>query len=225
MNIRKLMIIAALLIFGTTSASALQARGDRPMNQTPAKESVLLTQHLVQLGKDYDCFFTIEGAWRDGEGMNMLEAQWVQPSEKKGLQQELERLRQTVPNFTYETNKQNSRIIHIIDARLKRQKGYGLESTIQSIDFTGIVDGLANAIGEQGIPISSRGLTDIYEGLSQDYRTEVHVKGKGLKVRDALSNFISLEGRGRVIWIARTKIGQREMSYVHFHGAPKLLKQ
>ena len=226
MNIRKLMIVAALLIFGTTIAPAPQALGNRPMNETPANQSVFLREYLVQLGKDYDRFFTLEEAWKDGESMNMLEFEWVQGfSEMKGLQQDLERLRQTVPNFTFETNKQNPRIIHIIDARLKRLKGYGLESTIQSIDFTGTVDELVTAIGEHGMPVSPRGVSDISEGLSQDYRTEVHVKGKGLKVRDALSNFISLDGRGRVIWIARTKIGQREMSYVHFHGAPKLLKQ
>ena len=215
MNIRKLMIVAALFIFGTSSALAPQARGNRYMNEASATQSVLLTKYLVQLGKDYDCFFTLEEAWNDGESMNMMEAQWVQGfSEMKGLQQDLERLRQTVPNFTFETNKQNPRIIHIIDARLKRLKGYGLESRIKSIDFTGTVFDLVAAIGKQELHVLPQ--KSLLTNEFWDYRTVAHVKGEGLKVRDALSNFIPLEPQKRIIWISRTKIGQKEVSYIRY---------
>jgi hypothetical protein len=174
-----------------------------------------MTQYLVQLGKDYDRFFTIEEAWKDGESMNMLEAQWVQGfSEMKSLQQDLERLRQTVPHFTYETNQQDPRIIHIIDARLKRYKDYGLEGTIKSIDFTGTVFELVTAIGKQELPVLPQ--KSLLTNEFWDHRTVAHVKGEGLKVSDALSNYIPLQAKKRVIWIARTKIGQNEMSYVRY---------
>ena len=215
MKICKLMTVAALLIFGTASAPTLQALGNRPMNETPANQSVLLTQYLVQLGKDSDRFFTIEEAWEDGESMNMLEAHWVQGfSEMKGFKQDLERLRQTVPNFTYEMNKQDPRIIHIIDARLKRHKDYGLESTIKSIDFTGTVFELVAAIGKQKLPVLPQ--KSLLTNEFWDHTTVARVKGEGLKVRDALSNYIPLEANKRVIWIARTKIGQQELSYVRY---------
>jgi len=214
------MTVALLLIFETISIGSVRAQGLKRMTETSEQRSALLSQVFVELGKDYDCFFTIEEAWKDKEFMNAMESQRVQRfSSRKNLQQELEQLRQTVPNFTYEVDKSNPRIVHIIDSRLAQQKGYGLESVINSIDFTGTVFDLVNAIGAQGIPVSSRGLTFTHE--QPDYRTVVHVKGEGLKVRDALSNFISLDRHGRILWIARTRFEQGEVSYIHFYTPAK----
>ncbi len=220
MTKNRLMTVALLLIFETISIGSVRAQGLKRMTETSEQRSALLSQVFVELGKDYDCFFTIEEAWKDKEFMNAMESQRVQRfSSRKNLQQELEQLRQTVPNFTYEVDKSNPRIVHIIDSRLAQQKGYGLESVINSIDFTGTVFDLVNAIGAQGIPVSSRGLTFTHE--QPDYRTVVHVKGEGLKVRDALSNFISLDRHGRILWIARTRFEQGEVSYIHFYTPAK----
>ena len=220
MSKNRLMTVSVLLILGSTSIGSFRSQGLRRMTETSKQQSALLSQLFVELGKDYDCFFTIEGAWKDKEPMNAMESRWVQRlSRGNNLPQELEHLRKTVPNFTYEIDKANPRIVHIIDARLAQQRGYGLEGVINSIDFTGTVFDLVNAIGAQGIPVSSRGLTFTHE--QPDYRTVVHVNGKALKVRDALSNFISLEGHGRILWIARTKVEEGEVSYIHFYGPAK----
>jgi hypothetical protein len=48
-------------------------------------------------------------------------------------------------------------------------------------------------------------------------RSKVHVKGQGLTVREVLSNYIPLSGRGsRTLWIARTKFGKQEKSHIRF---------
>jgi len=102
-----------------------------------------------------------------------------------------------------------------MDARLAQQKEYGLESAIRSIDFTGKVNELPSEIGKQGIPLSPLSITFRFE--QADYSTEVHVRGEELKVRDALSNFVPLQGRTkRILWIARTKLGQGEVTYVYY---------
>ena len=215
MNKYKWLTVAAIFILGVVGVHPLQATGEKFMTETSERQSVPLSQLWVELGKNYDRFFTLEEAWKDGEPWSKLESQRVQRStEKKTLEQELEQLRQTVPDFNYEINNADSRIVHIIDARLARQKEYGLERVINSIDFTGKVNELSTAIANQGIPVSPPQLMSTHE--QADYSTVVRVKGEGLKVRNALSNFIPLEGRGRILWIARTKLGQGEVSYIYY---------
>ena len=102
-----------------------------------------------------------------------------------------------------------------MDARLAQQKGYALESLIKRIVFTGKVNDLPSEIGRHGIPVSLPPIMDIR--AYPDHTTTVQVKGEDLKVRDALSNFIPLEERrGRILWIASTKLGQGEMTYVYY---------
>ena len=74
---------------------------------------------------------------------------------------------------------------------------------------------VVTAIGHQGIPVFHLPITFNNETL--DYNTVVQIKGDGIRVRDALSDFIPLEGRrSRILWVARTKIGEAEMSYVRY---------
>jgi hypothetical protein len=218
MNLHKSITVATLLMIAAVAMVLLLSQKTRPMTQASGNQamSLPLLDYLAELGKADDRFFTIEEAWKGDKPMISLEAQWIQkPFEQKSLQQELERLRGSVPNFSYEVDKTNSRIVHIKDARLAQQKGYGLESVIKRIDFTGKVNELPSAIGKLGIPVSLPVVMDLRQSL--DHMTEVQVKGEGLKVRDALSNFIPLEGRGgRLLWVARTKLNQGEVSYVYY---------
>jgi len=97
----------------------------------------------------------------------------------------------------------------------RARDAHPLESAIRSIDFTGKVNDLPSEIGKQGIPLSSPLISFKFEQI--DYGTLVRVKGEDLKVRDALSNFVPLQGRTkRILWIARTKIGQGEVTYVYY---------
>src|SRR5262249_4363793 len=145
----------------------------------------------------------------------MLEAQLTRRTpQRHELVEELEQLRRTVSNFGYEFDFLNSRIVHIIDARLKQQKGYALEATIKSLDFSGRAHDLPNEIGKQEIPIATPTGFSTHE--QSDYSTVVRVKGEGLTVRGALSNFVKLEGRERILWIARTKLKQGATSYVFY---------
>jgi hypothetical protein len=185
------------------------------MTQHSDKESKPLAWVLAGLCRDYDCFLTIEGGWQEGESGNKFEVERASRIlEKVGLVAELEQLRQTVPNFSYEFDPENPRVVHFIDTRLKEQEGYGLQGTIKSLDFTGTLDDLLNAIGKQGIPVSPQ--LGRYTHEPWDSSTVVNVKGEGLSVRNALSNFVKLDGRDRILWVARTKLEPKAVSYVYY---------
>jgi len=190
------------------------------MSNAQVGQQILLPRLLEELGSEHDRFFTIEGAWHDGEAMNNIESQWLQRSAKRSeLQDELEQLRHSIRNFTYEIDKANPRFVHIIDARLAAQEGYGLERTIDSINFVGTGGELVQALIKRGIPLSPLTLMSIHENSSFSDSIQVRINGERLEVRDLLTRSIPLEQRtNRILWVARTKLGQGEVSYIYFQG-------
>ena len=96
-----------------------------------------------------------------------------------------------------------------------------MDRVIDDIDFSGTVIELVDAIASKGILVSAGGPVGTDDLLSMDGVTRVQVKGKGLKVRDVLSDFVSLEGRGPILWTAETHVdGSDQTSYIRFRGAP-----
>ncbi len=224
MTKHRLTILVLIFVLETVATPYLQTWRTKAVAQDPETQSKPLTWILADLGRNYDCFFTIEDGAQEDEPGNRLEAEWTRRTlANVGLAKELERLRQTVPNFSYEFNPANSRIMHIIDARLKQQKGYALDRTIDSLDFTGKVNELPDAIGKQGIPIALPTWQSTHE--QRDGSTILQVKGGGLTVRDALSNFISLDGRASILWIARTKLEPGAISYVFYPWPGKMVER
>ena len=221
MNKCKIITAIAILSLGSGALASILDQGAKDMAQRGETRSVPLSELLMKVGETYDRFFTIEEAWKTGESMNSLEARLMRmSSESKTLEQELEQLRRSVPNLTYELDNRNPRIVHIIDARLAQTQGYGLESIIKNIDFAGSTSELVDSIGKQGIPVLPQ--RALFTNEFQDYGTVMHVKGEGLRVRDALSNFIPLDERkGRILWIARTKLGEGEVVYVYYPSPGK----
>jgi hypothetical protein len=122
MKKQQLTVLVAILVLGTTGTPWLHTGITKAMSQTSEKQAKPLTWFLHTLGRYYDCFFTIEDGCNEADSGNMLEAGWTeQRLENGGLAHELEQLRRSVPNFSYEFNTVNSRIVHIIDERLKQQ--------------------------------------------------------------------------------------------------------
>ncbi len=223
MKFYMLRFVATLLLVGGSIFLHLPQRVKSMTELAQEQSSALPMRHyLADLGKTYDSFFTIEEGWTEDNPADRITSHWLQrPSQAKSLKDELEHIRQIVPNFTYEIDKTNPRLIHILDARLAQQKGYGLARVIKSIDFQGKLSDLPSELKKQGIPVSSPWATDTRS--PGDDLTVVQIKAEGLSVRDALSNFIPLEGRlNRILWIAATKLGQREVSNVHFLMSAKI---
>lgn len=218
MKTHKSMHIATLLILGVLVILLYQPIGAKSMNAALQEQTIPLPmkEYLGEIGRAYDCFFTIEETWTEATRSDITTNHVLpRPLQMKGLKEELDYLSQVLPNFTYNVDKVNPRLIHIIDKRLTKQDGYSFERVILNINFKGKVNDLPSEIGRLGMTISSPKLLDLRE--HKDFSTEVEIKGDRLKVRDALSNFVQLEGRrNRILWIARTKLGQGEVSYVHY---------
>jgi hypothetical protein len=188
----------------------------------PDEEEVQIRQVLADVAAKNGVTFTIEEATLRGGAMDHLRSfRHRRPPEDRGIKAVLDDLSHSVPNFTWSSDSSNPKIIHITDDRLLRLQGYALDRVIDDIDFSGTVIGLVDAIASKGIPVSAVGPMGTDDLFSMDGVTRVQVKGKGLKVRDALSDFVPLEGRGPILWTAETRVdGSDQTSYIRFRGAP-----
>jgi hypothetical protein len=215
MRKHRLNVLAAIIVLGVVAASPFRNWRSEAITQDSEERPKGLREILYGLGRDYDCFFTIENGSKEGEVGNKLEVELTRRIlEKGGLVRELEQLSQSVPNFSYESNPANSRIVHIIDARLRQQKGYSLDGSLASIDFTGTVNKLPSKIGKQGHSVAAP--TGMWSHEHADISTVVEVRGEGLTVRGALSNFVELQGRERILWIGKTKLEPGGVTYVYY---------
>ena len=216
MSIYKTVAIAIFFLLGS---GHLCAQGNNSANNSTVMR-LPLTEVLVRIGNDHDCFFTVEDAWKQSGTTHVLELESTLisvPSHKQSLREELDELRKTVPNLDYQFDMNNRRLVHIIDASLRQQKGYALSARLKSINFKGTVGDLVNVIKKQGVNVSPEVVSVTSEAAVQDNSTLVTVRGTGLDVREALSGFIPLNKRkSRIIWIARTRLEQGGITYVQF---------
>ncbi len=187
-------------------------------------EKVSVRDILEDLGKRYDRFFTIEEI--SSEMGNILYRRSERLVSNKNILEELDQLSKLIPDLTYRVDKREPRIIHVSDTRVGRQKGYALDRIVSRIDFTGPVYELIKVLRNQGIRISGGGMAmGVDEWLVTDFGTKVHVRGKRLRVRNVLSDFIPLEERSsRILWIAETKPVEGETTRLRFRGTAPLRK-
>src|SRR5688572_260585 len=106
-------IVASLLLtFAVYSTSLLYAQERAAPIVEIKRSKIPLGQFLGEVGKTYGCFFTVETAWNESEPLNQEEALLVdKPLTKTNLKQEIERLLQQIPNFTYVVNQNDPQII------------------------------------------------------------------------------------------------------------------
>jgi hypothetical protein len=186
---------------------------------TPTGFEVSLLNILSEYGKHYNYFFTVEEAHEEEEIISPISSLLIElPFEEKevyqGSLQALDELRQLFPQLIFEINRNYPQIVHIIDGRLKEQASYGLNEIISSISFSGNSVELVNKINQQINNIANPPFMFSHE--FRDLTTIIKVKGENLTAREILSNFIKLKKADTVLWIARTKIGQNNKTYVHF---------
>jgi hypothetical protein len=219
-NMKLLRLLTIITFLMTTFGGDSMARIKSYATDNTAfqqQEDVTLLEFLYEVGKTYDCFFTIEEAWQDGEPSNQVEATRIERSlSKNNLRNALNSLQQAAPNLIYVVSRENPRIVHIIDSRLTRQSQYGLETIVKRVDFTGTVGELVNELSRLGVPIQPPPMVDIHEARFMNSQTKVKVIGQGLKVRGILSNYIPLDDHGRILWIARTCLASGEISNIQF---------
>lgn len=219
MSSYKRTFFASFLLMAITCASVPGAQSLKQMPNMSTDKLVSLEDFLGELGETFNCHFTVEEAFIPNRVLNPMSSYLVNSSSPKlTLQQQLEALQKDVPYFSFHMDKKDPCMVHIIDTRLEKLEGYGLDMEIKEIDFTGTVNELISKIGKQGIPVSPVQLISTEDALFWDLTTKVHVKGMSLKVRNALSDFLPLKEYSRVLWTSRTNIEKRDLSYIFFRG-------
>jgi len=218
----KIPIIGALfswLAVLSVHSTLTRSTGPHPVSN---EDQVQLRQLLADVGIKSGVTFTIEEAFLQGKAMDPIRSfRHRMPPEGTDLKVALDDLSRSVPNFTWQSDPNNPKIIHITDDRLLHRRGYALDRVIDDIDFSGTVIELVNAISSKGIAVSAGGPASTEDLITMDGVTRVQVKGKGLRVRDALSDFIPLEGRGPILWFAVTDVdASNQTTYVRFQGVP-----
>lgn len=184
-------------------------------NESP-QQAITLRQRLEEIGAKFDRHFTLEIVV-DSERVaaSMERESLIQKPLRKTLFQELEQLRQTIPNLDYKFN-DASKVIHVMDKRVATQANYPLDQVIREIGFDGIVFDFVDKMAKHGVPVSPRGMVDTYEMLATDSSIRVSVQASNRTVRELLTDYLSLEGRGKLLWIAKTYIGKDKTTYIRY---------
>jgi hypothetical protein len=214
-------IILNCLVLVVASSGCSLAQPEKPMSKDTSAQTVPLLDYLHKLGDTYDCFFTLEESWLQGEPMNSLASYAVPDDSSKGkLPQELERLSALVPHLVFRSDPDNPRIIHAVDARLDDLHSYSLVQVIPSIDYTGKGNDVVGELAKRGIRVAPQTGFAIGDPLAMriDATTTFHMKGERMTVRSALSNCVPLSAYSRVMWIATTERRAGSITQVNLRG-------
>src|SRR5437764_9194060 len=113
MNRYRLALIATLIIFATAGVTLSKVKGrQQSAEQQQHGKVTTLYYYLDQLGTEYDCYFTIEASWEEGEVTRWMESYKLElPPKKENLSVELGALSQAVPHLTYTVDQKNPKII------------------------------------------------------------------------------------------------------------------
>jgi hypothetical protein len=222
-TISRVFVVALLLLCWSTIFTPRNPGPSAGLSFVSSDQGVQLRELLEGLGTKNGIKFTIEEALLNDRVADRIRSFRLRtPPGGTDPKAVLDELSRSVPNFTWQSDPNNRKIIHIVDIHLLRRPGYALDLVIDDINFSGTVIDLVDAIASKGIPVSAGGPASTGDLASMDGVTKVQVKGKGLKVRDVLSDYIPVEGRSPILWFAETSMdGPDPTTYVRFQGAPR----
>lgn len=177
---------------------------------------------LRDIGINNNRIFTLEEVQSSGDLLGQMRTYRLpHPSAKADFVKALDYLSRNVPNFSYEIDKKNARIVHIMDRRLAQQQEYALDKIVNDIDFTASASSLMSAISAKVNLILWMQLAASDDLLAIDLNEKVDLKASGLKVRDALSEILPLPKQGGLLWIAETELGPATVSIVKLCCTPQ----
>lgn len=217
-----------IIFFLFLSSPSVEAQGAaRPI--TTIQPDMQLFNYLQILGNKFDCYFTLEGGYAQGESIAAFQIRRVSNSgfdlnARLNSYPEIEialiELQQSFPDFSYRIDSNNPKIIHIIDTRLEQQSN-PLNTVLPSINFYGTVGELLDAIGKQESRIRPQISFGTIDMNFKDFRSIAQVQATSLTIREVLSNSIELKRRkSRVLWLARTELGKDKITYIYYVDYP-----
>jgi hypothetical protein len=198
------------------------AQGEAVESREHKSEKIPLEAFLRELGEKNNCYFTLEEAWREHRGEDLLGGTWVAREEKNGSVTDiLAGLQKKNSNLHFEPDSKNPQIIHIIDSRLKRINDYSLDQTLMTFTFTGTTSQLISYLAQQGVGVREA-VQPVGPILIVD-STTVSIKTEHAKVRDILSEYLPLDSYNHLLWKAVTRFRADNITDITFYG-PQIRK-
>jgi hypothetical protein len=205
-------------MFLLTTVYLLAFQPDTALAQNTSTHTVKvsLAGLLADLGAKYDRYFTIEDVMIRGEiPLRSYHAERVCPMTGrcdsthpavKDPEEELDAIAQDNSNFQYEVDKNNPKIVHVIDKRLSARSDYPMSETIDTVQFEGTTWDFVKYLHGRGVALNymAGGL-----GLESavDVQTKITIKVLRATVRRLLSDFIILDAnRSRILWESQTEL-------------------
>jgi hypothetical protein len=187
-------------------------------------DKVSFNTYASTVGGDLDCHLTVERVTYDPERPSPFYTTYnVDEAPLKTVPELIAKLRKTLKGVVVVQDKNNPKIVHLIDNQLLDKPGYPITQKA-SIIFKGVLADLSAELGKsvQGLGSRTGGFNlDAFD----DHVTEVSVNVKDQPVRQILTEAVPLKNYNRVLWFAETskKDGQWK-TQVQFAG-PKTLNK
>jgi len=178
------------------------------------KNKRMLGMYLVECGKKYDYYFTIEEIYTGKVPINNVVGRLIEVDSKiETIEGEIEHIKRSFTDLDVNMSEGNKRIIHIIERRTNAIKGYPLQKKINEISYSGVLGKLQKKIGEMigGVKWRDYGIAGSVWG-NTDLITKVEINAKNISVRDLITDYVPIFKYWRIIWIStydeRTSIAE-----------------
>jgi hypothetical protein len=191
-----------------SEAYFVPVRQEEPAASTPkGDEKLPFYQYAYREGIKLDCYFTIEempleyGNWIDMHEVKV-------GKEPSSIEEMVEDLSSQLEGIHVYQSRENPAVVHLVDARLEKEKDYSLDKRI-SADYSGSIKELVDWLNQfyfegfhyrQGFVIGG-GWPPPCIDCCTAVRCTVHDK----PVRRALTDCVPLSQYCRVLWIAETR--------------------
>lgn len=212
-NFKKAIQIIAILLL---SSPSLVAEESAPRH-VPSNERVFWEDYLYDAFHSLGYYFTIEIVTRKLDDPKFRGIYILDDEEVRTVDEIILKASKSLKDFTFAINKQNPRVIHVIDNDLRKLSDYAVDQQM-SLKYSGTTSNLSRSIQKTFPTLVPRTSGDIAKNFD-DHVTKVEFDVKNETVRDILTNHVPLKRYNPLIWRAETQEhnGKRE-TIVQYYG-------
>jgi len=190
-----LFLLAFILIGGAiVGGDDHGAGGDR----------VSYADFLFAAGEKLDCYFTIETWWGSDRFRWCCEGPRIRDEKLTTVDALIAKLQRDFAGIDVVRDRDNGRIIHLIETGLPMQNDYVIEKEA-ALDYSGALEDLPDAL-RKTVPRIWRCDSALGVDFKNDVVTTVKVHLGKEKIRKLLTDAVPLQNYGRILWIAKTLI-------------------
>jgi hypothetical protein len=206
-------------------ASVAAMTGQLAQNEAQAAggEKMSLSSYLTQLGKRFDCYFTVEQDFDGTAPAPEALCMFIEPDTSlKAIADVVPVLGKQLEGFEVVQSPDNPAVFHIVALKAKSIPAYWLDKRVD-LSFQGLTGGLLWKIVSSGTGVIRQTAFSTDDIPWDDATTKVTVTAKGLAARSILTDFLPLSRYSRLLWSATTTVlkeGGTRMPLVNGKAVP-----